>query len=294
MDVSHIKLSQLRHFVTVADMRSVKQAAHKLGRTPPAISMSLKSLEATLGHPLFEGEDKSRPTPLGAFVYDLAKDEIERHDKNMRTVMAMARNEIGQVDIAAVPSFANRRLPGLIAAFATRHPGVRISVRDDTADTVLALVERGAVDFGIASLDRPYPIVAFEPIESDPIGVVCSRNHPLASGNGKLRWSDLEGFPFIANGTCRLIDAPGFQPSLEAATLSVANTTSILAMVASGVGITTLPRLALPEPPGNIVFRHVAGRALVRRLGLISMNNRTLSPAGQAMYDLIRGADRAA
>ena len=107
-----IKLEYLRVFATVAETRALNEAADRLGRTPSAISMTLKQIEDALGGPLFEGERKVALTPLGAFALRHAQTAVAGHNAATAAIRRFARGEEGEVRIAAVPSAATRLLPG--------------------------------------------------------------------------------------------------------------------------------------------------------------------------------------
>ena len=120
INMLQLKQSHLRFFIAVAELRSVSLAARKLHRSPSAVSMTITNLEAQLGRDLFEAEGKSRLTPFGQYVFDVASEQIGRFDRTADGIFAFSRNEIGRVDIASVPSFATHYLPGLLAGFIER------------------------------------------------------------------------------------------------------------------------------------------------------------------------------
>ena len=248
------KLNHLRSFVIVAETGSISIAAQKLHRSPSAISMTLSNLETEFGRKLFEAEGKSRLTPFGSYVYEIAGEQIKRFDKAIDSIETYARNDYGSLDIAAVPSFATRYLPALLGEFVQRHPLISLSIRDDSSHQVNKLVDSGDIDVGIASLRGDFPAVSCQPLLTDPIGVVCGRSHALANLGRPLVWQDLSGEAFIANGTCHYIKDDDFQKIVENAEIDVQNTTSLLALVAAGAGVTTLPRLAVPAGREDVVF----------------------------------------
>lgn len=282
-----IKLHQLRCFVAVAEAGSIRHAAPRLGRSSGAVSMTLRQLDELLEKPLFEPGGKSILTPIGGYLLQVAKEEIERHDRAIRSVLAIARNELGDIRIAAVPSFASRYLPGLVGAYASKFPGVSITIFDDNAESILRQVENGGIDFGIAGLAGDSNTVRFSPLLEDKLGLVCCRDHDLASLDRPLEWSDVAGHPFIANGTCALIGDPAFAPILESARFVVQNTISLLALVAGGIGVTTLPGLAVPDGDDGIVFRPLPAPGTRRRIGIISPVDRTLPPAAEAFRSAV-------
>ena len=287
INMLQLKQSHLRFFIAVAELRSVSLAARKLHRSPSAVSMTITNLEAQLGRDLFEAEGKSRLTPFGQYVFDVASEQIGRFDRTADGIFAFSRNEIGRVDIASVPSFATHYLPGLLAGFIELYPQVSLSIRDDSSARINHLVARGEIDVGIASPGDGTETVRYRELMTDEIGVVCSRSHPLASLDRPLVWNDLESHTFIENGTCELIIAEEFRELLDGAEIKVENTTSLLALVAAGVGITTLPRLAVRGEHDEVVFLSLGYDDMQRGIGIITPSDRTLAPAAMAFVQSV-------
>ena len=283
-----LKLTHLRCFATVAESGSITTAAKRLHRSPSAISMTLSNLEAEFGRHLFESEGKSRLTPFGEYVYDIASEQINRFDRATDIIKAYARNDFGRVDIATVPSFATHYLPSLLSSFNQRYPQITLTIRDDSSSHINRLIMQGEIDIGIASpITEDNEQVNYQPVMTDPLGVVCSKTHALAQLQRPLLWEDLKDQTFIANGTCNRIKDPEFQAIVAAADIDVQNTTSILAMVSANLGVTTLPRLAIPEERTDVVFLNTAYADLQRSICLLTPADRSLSPATAAFVDMV-------
>jgi DNA-binding transcriptional LysR family regulator len=284
------KQSHLRCFVTVAETGSISAAAARLHRTPSAISMTISGLEAQFGRPLFEAGSKNRLTPFGAYVFETSREQLKQFTRSMESIEAYARNDFGRVDIAAVPSIATVYLPGILADFVGRYPHVVLSIRDDSSARINKLVEQGRIDVGIASLSEDSINLAFKPLLSDPLGVVCSHSHQLNRLKRRLSWSDLQGHRFIANGTCGMIRAAQFRSLLAESEMDVQNTTSLLALVAAGLGITTLPRLAITAQREDVAFKATRYARLERTIGVVTSKNRSLAPAAAAFVEAVATA----
>lgn len=282
------KLNHLRCFVTVAETRSVTAAAKQLHRSPSAISMTLTNLESEFGRPLFEADGKSRLTPFGDYVFGVANEQLNRFTRAIDSVQAYANNGFGRVDIATVPSFASHYLPSLLADFNQQFPQITLAIRDDNSARINHLVMQGEIDVGIASpLLEDHERVNYQTLLTDPIGVICSPNHALAKLKHPLTWEDIREQTFIANGTCNRIDDPQFKEIVAAAEIDVQNTTSILAMVSANIGVTTLPRLAIPENRKDVVFLPTAYDHLVRSVCILTPADRTLSPASESFVNMV-------
>jgi DNA-binding transcriptional LysR family regulator len=282
-----IKQEHLRCFVAVAELGSISAAEKRLFRSPSAVSMTTTNLENKFGHPLFESDSKSKLTPFGTYVFEVASEQIKRYDVSIASMHAYARNGFGRVDIAAVPSFATCYLPSLLTEFIASHPNITVSIRDDSSTHIYSLIEKGDVDIGIVSPREEFGAVKCQSLLTDPIGVVCNRSHPLTLLNRPLTWSDIRHKTFIANGTCMHIQTEIFQSIVGSAEINVQNTTSLLAMIAEGVGITTLPRLAVPADRKDVVFLALKYKDLNRTIGIITPTDRSLSPAASAFVETV-------
>ena len=287
-----IKIEMLRCFAAVARSGNLADAAETLGRTPSAVSMMLKQFEAHLGAPLFESERKSKLTALGAFTLGEALRELDHFERSIASIENFARSKSGFVRIAAVPSVAEAILPEVTRGFLRDRPGVRIDIRDMDSAGVLRELERERVDLGLATGAGAGPGIVREALFSDAFGVVCRADHPLAAEQHPLAWDRLAAWPFLANRLCGQIGDEAFQRIFAASQLMVRNTTSLLAMVRAGVGVTLLPRLVVQSAERELVFRPVADPEARRRIDILSRAHTELSPAAQNFVGSIRRVAR--
>lgn len=283
-----IKIEMLRCFAAVAESGNLADAADKLGRTPSAVSMMLKQFEDHLGAPLFESERKSRLTALGTFTLDQAMRQLDHFERTLIAIEHFSRAKAGFVRIAAVPSVAEAILPEVVREFLRDHPGVQIDIRDMDSATVLRELEKERVDLGIATAIGAGAEITREELYTDAFGIICPADHPLADTDSPLEWSALEPWPFIGNGICRHIADERFQQAFAGSQLMVRNTTSLLALVRAGVGVTVLPRLAVERAGSSLRFLPVVDPAARRRIDLLRPAHHALSPAAGAFEDAIR------
>jgi DNA-binding transcriptional LysR family regulator len=281
-----IKTEMLRVFVEVARAGNLVAAADALGRAPSAVSMTLKQLEAHLGQPLFESERKSRLTALGSFTLEMASRELAHFDRTVAALNDFARARTGEVRLAAVPSFAMSVLPQLVSEFNAASATIRLDIHDMDSASILRELDRERIDLGIVSDAREGPELRRLRLASDPFGVVMRADHILAQGR-RLAWRDLRGAELIANPLCEHIDASELQAALSRAPLRVHNTTTLLAMVRAGLGVTVLPKLVCRQADAEIVFREFADPVAPRHIDLISRARDTPSPATAAFADFV-------
>ncbi len=238
-----IKIEMLRYFVEVAKTGNLSQAAARLGRTPSAISMMLKQLEEHLEAPLFETDRKSKLTLLGEFVLKESIRDLEQLDRTFTSIQQFARTPSGLIRIAAVPSASTNILPALIAQFQTDYPSVSIDLSDADSVSVLAALTEQNVDFGIISNHSDLNTRGLEGhvIAQDRYGILYSKEDPLPDN---ADWNCLLDRPFVSNHLCENNTIPQLRIAVKNSTLRARNTSSIEALIKTGLGVTVLPELA--------------------------------------------------
>ncbi len=282
-----MKIQALRTFVAVARTGSLAAAAEKLNRAPSAVSMTLRQIEEQFGQALFVGERKSQLTPFGAHLLDQAEREIVRFDRTVGEIQDFAAGRAGEVRIASVPSYSVAVMPDLLRSFVKAHPGIRLNLRDLDSETIRRELERERIDIGIVSESRPFPGVQSIPMGSDSYGVLMNGDHPLAAFSSVSPAQVAEVDNFIANPLCERLDIPEVQKALGRARLRIQNTTTLVAMARTGIGITILPELVGSSGMSGIAFRPLDDPAPRRRIDLIHWIDYPQSPAVAVFVDFV-------
>jgi DNA-binding transcriptional LysR family regulator len=276
-----LRLEALRAFVEVAEHGNIKDASERLYRTPSALSMTLKQIEDRISCPLFETDRKSTLTEMGRFLYDQSVVLLRDYDRAMERIEAQSRARSGRLRIASVPSVATTLLPRFLQEFMASRPDLDIDLVDTDSTDVRHLVETGQVDFGIAGLPPDLPGLASEPIFRDPLKLVCRSDSELATQEGDLDWSDLDGPTLIVNEAARNLPSPAFQRLALQARFSVRNVASLVAMVQAGMGVTLLPSLATVNLPAALTARPLKDPACMRTVSLHWRIGKVPSPVTQ-------------
>jgi DNA-binding transcriptional LysR family regulator len=282
-----LKIQQLRYVVAAVESGGFKAAADRLHRTQPAISLGIKELESRFGQPLFEKQGQGRLTPFGSQCLPRFRELLAQHDRISRELDDMANQRIGRVELATVPSVAQRYMPAVLNKFLRTHPDVELSLHDGPAELVAEMVQAGSVDFGVGALWAVTPELTYEPLLEDDIGVVCHQSHRFADAQS-LVWRDLAGQSMISNGTSRLLLGTPAEGLLSESRLYISDMISILAMLQTGTTYTTLPRLAFEEWDTALRFIPLTEPLITRSVGLITRPNVTLSPVAAHALHLVR------
>lgn len=149
-----VKVEAMRTLVAVVEAGSIAPAARHLGRTPAAVSMTLKQIETDVGGALFDANRKSRLTPLGVVVLRNARRAVDAHDAAVNDIGQYARGKKGSIKIASTPSIARRVLPFVMTRLLADRPELHVEIRDVDLLTVAELTAAGTVDLGIGSPRR--------------------------------------------------------------------------------------------------------------------------------------------
>ena len=282
-----VTLAMMRTFVSVAENGSIMLASEQLARTPSAVSMALKQLEIEIGSPLFQGGRKGNLTPTGLFALEQTRNLIDQCDEIFASIKSFARNEIGYLSLACVPSVAEQVLPSVIKTFNKQSPKVEIDIRDADSRSVINAVHTGRVQFGMSSLAKSLPDMEFIPLFEDSLGLVCSREEVSALKGKNLSARLLKKKKLLANSITQSLRQQNFLDDMPESSITAHNVTSVLALVKAGVGVTILPRLSVPSRDPVLDFIPL-DRPLMRQVGLVQLKNSTLSPAAIALIGLIK------
>ncbi|WP_276121744.1 LysR family transcriptional regulator [Pararhizobium qamdonense] len=277
-----IKLEALRVFVVVAEAGNIKDAAEIVGRTPSAVSMTLKQLEDELGGPLFQTDRKNSLTALGSILFDTAHLQLKSFDRGIRTVRAFAKSRIGSLTIASVPSVAAHLLPILLQKFLEDRPQVQVELFDMDSAQVRQMVETGTADIGFSGEPRISGSIGFTPLFKDRYKLLCSEKSGLTSLPRSILWDDLAHENLILNGSSEQIRAEAYIDIASRSLMTVHNTTSLFALVKASLGVTILPALSAFHTPDGISVLDIAETRNERVVGMLERKDGIKSPVAEA------------
>lgn len=154
-------LHQLRTFLAVASLGSVRAAAEQLVVSQPAVSGAVAALERELGVNLVEREGRGlRITPTGAAFAAAVGAGLQQVDRAVRLARSVEEPGRGPVRIAAIATAAERLVLDLLAEFRTRYPHAEVSVQVGNRATVWDALRDLDADLVVAG--RPPSSVAAE------------------------------------------------------------------------------------------------------------------------------------
>lgn len=193
-----MELRQLRHFLEIYRRASFGQAAEALGLTQPALSKSIRNLEQELRVPLLERLPTGvAPTAYGRILAEyaaLVENELRRARAEIESMRGTGK---GMVSVGGGTSTLRYLVPPAAAAFAERHPDVRLRLVDGVRDELIPQLRRGDIDVAVFSaVEGPLPDLTCETLMDDELAVVAWRRHPLVERRG-LGWADLVPYLWV-------------------------------------------------------------------------------------------------
>ncbi|HSJ94802.1 MAG TPA: LysR family transcriptional regulator, partial [Gaiellaceae bacterium] len=158
-----LDVRRMRVLLEVANRGSISAAAQALSFTPSAVSQQLATLERETGVALVERGPRSvRLTEAGRALAGHAEDVLARLQAAETDLQALAGLRRGNVRVASFPTAYATIMPGAIASFRARHPGVELHLTEADPRAGLARVKAGELD---VALVYEYDFVPLPPQE---------------------------------------------------------------------------------------------------------------------------------
>lgn len=282
---------QLAAVLAIAEYRSFIAAAAHLGISQPALTLTIKRLEQTLGLPLFLRTTRQVTiTAAGREFVAMAERVFNDLKLSMRSLRELTEQQRGQV---IVTSLIPVSMSGVIAEYGRRFPRIEIQLREGFQDDVRDDVRSGLADFGIGDIGDLPDSHLTESLGVEELWVVLRDDHPLARLRqiefGALKDVALVSFR-VGSTTRRLIDAAATAAGFTLRhVVTVGLPLTLMNLVGCGVGVAVGP--ARPWPPGgrpNLVSRPLVRPRLSSEIGIMRLRDRELSSAAAGLLALAR------
>lgn len=288
-----LNLQQLAAFAQVAQTLSFRAAAEHLHVSQPALSRTIRLAEETLGAPLFDRTTRHvELSAAGRELLPIARRILYEFDDAFSELAQFLEGRSGHITVAALPSVSVGILPRAIAAFRDTHPTVTFSLTEAAAQPLLEKIADGSVDFGISVQPPVDGRFRYTHLLDDAFVLICRRDDPLA-GQSVAHWSVFTERPYLASSERSsirpLIDAALARRNIDVTPkLFYPSIAAAGALVAAGLGITAVPRLALSALDSrDLAIVPLHRSRLSRRIGIITRHGRSLSKVCQSFMDTI-------
>jgi DNA-binding transcriptional LysR family regulator len=240
-----LDVTRLRVIDAVARHGSLTAAARELHYSQPSVTHHLARLEAETGAQLLQRVGRGvRLTPAGQLLADRAAEIIGRIDAVDAELSAHVGLTAGRVRLAGFSSAIASLVPLAVAALAGRHPDLQISLTDTHPPDALELLRTGKVDVAIIfRYDETEPEpggVRLHHLLDDPVYLLSARRGRKLAALRDATW--IAGCDRCRSHLLSLCSDAGFEPRIG---YTSDDMVVMQALVAAGLGVATLPGLAL-------------------------------------------------
>jgi LysR family hydrogen peroxide-inducible transcriptional activator len=284
-----MELQQLRYVSAIAETGSFSRAAERCQVAQPSLSQQVLKLEDDLGAKLFDRLGRSvRLTEAGRAFLPHARSILSQVEAAKSSVADHCEDVRGSVAVGVIPTIAPYMMPRYTTAFAKRYPEAKLRIVEETTPVLVESLRDLSIDLAILALPLRHKDLELIPLRTEPLFVVLPRNHPRA-GAEVLALKDIRGESFVM-----LRDGHCFR-DLSITTCIRARITpriafesdqfsSLFAMVAAGVGISLVPKMAIDRNAGCRYVRLSDARAM-RTIVAATLRGRSFNRVQQAFLD---------
>ncbi len=285
----------LESFAMVAEERHFGRAAERLHIGQSPLSQQIRRLEREVGTPLFTRTTRHvELTEAGKVLQARARTLL--HDLATATGDARraADGELGRIAIGFTGSATFSIMPALASWLRERLPAVTLDLRGELLTPAqVARLSSGALDVGLLRPPVRVPELDVEIVAREPLLAVLPAAHPLCA-QPEIRVADLADIPFVAYPSAarsvlhesveKICTEHGFHPRVQ---LEVAETATLVAFVAAGIGVSLVPAAVANLAINGAVYRPLADTDITVELALAWRRDDTSSVVIRAL-ELIR------
>lgn len=293
-------IQALKAFIAVAELNSFSLAAEQLYLTQPAISKRIKSLEDQLGNPLFDRHNRSLSlTNTGHSLLPKARDIVQLVNDTQLSMLNMNHKVEGRLQLGTSHHIGLHRLPPYLKSFVNLYPQAELDLSFMNSESALQAITQRQVELALTTLEvsnvkhQHYEGIVTEQIWVDEMIFVCAKEHPLTNLH-QIKLSDLSKYPAILpeenTFTFKLLATQFRKHNLPLNTSMPTNYLETIKMLVSvGLGWSLLPSSMIDnKEESGLTPINVDHVKLTRPLGLLYLQDRTLSNAAKAFIHMIK------
>ena len=289
----NITLKQLEAFVTVAKKGSFAEACEQLHISQPALSISIKKLEESLGGKLFQRTTRAiHLSPEGRDFLAHAERlliDTENAIDDVRNKFLLSK---GSLNIAVMPSFAAASLSQYLVKFKQYHPDINIKVSDIVAEDAIEMVRAGRAELAITFDPGVHEDLNFHSLFEDKFIAAVPADNKLFQGD-KIGWKELCLQPFIAlqkpSSIRYLIENGVARHDIEInVEIEVNQLLTIIKFVSQGMGVSVLPSLFASQfSESGVKFKPLTDFNISRNIGIVTHKRKAISSAAAKFIKLV-------
>ncbi|MDE0453113.1 MAG: LysR substrate-binding domain-containing protein [Gammaproteobacteria bacterium] len=243
-------MKQLQYLVALTDTQHFGRAAQRCYITQSTLSAGIRDLESVLGIPIAERSNRHvLITRVGRQIAERARALLRDAEEVMEVARAGRSPMTGEMRLGVIPTIGPFLLPQVLPVLRDRFPELTIYLREEQTAPLLARLEEGELDAALIALPYETEDFSIDVILKDEFLFACHRTHALASADEvSLDALADEQLMLLAEGHClrgHTLDACGVGDTKARAQFEASSLYTLVQMVAAGIGVTLIPRLAV-------------------------------------------------
>ena len=194
-------LVQLRHLLSLAQTGSFSKSANAQFLTQPALSRSIRALEAELGQPLFDRIGRrSEVTPFGREVIARAGQLVGAADDLRESAAQMALGNVGALRLGLGSGPGAMLMTPLLMHMAKHHPQLRLEISRGRTDLLERSLRERAIDALVVDARSLAPAPDLRGTETYELrgAFLCRRGHPLTRKRAGVSFEQLRAYPIAS------------------------------------------------------------------------------------------------
>lgn len=266
----------MRYFVAVAEERSFSRAAERLHISQPPLSQQIKALEDELNAQLFRRLPRGVAlTGAGAAWLKSCRAILTQVRIAAQETSQIAAGMLGTVRMGTVSSALAHLVPCILAQVGQSMPGTKVELTEMSSREQTLAVLRDELDIGLVHTPIDTADLRTRQVLREPFYAAVPSGHRL-TGRKAIAVADLASEEFVffprslASGLfdkmVSLCVSAGFSPKIHH---TARHQSTILQMVAMGLGVTIVPRSLQRIYKGSAVFLPFSGAPHYLELSLI-------------------------
>jgi len=262
-------LRQLQYLKLLAEHGGFGKAAEAAHVTQPTLSSGIQELERALGASVV---DRARSgvilTAVGEEALRRATVILNETEELVEAAKNAGQPLAGRFRLGVIPTIAPFLLPRALPLLRDRFPKLRLFLREDLTQRLIAALKAGQLDAALIALPFDMAGLNWAHVSDDELLAAMPANHPLArEKSASIAALEREELILLEDGHClreHALAACGLKPQKSLSgeeSFAATSLPTLVQMVSSGLGMTFLPAMAVDAGltnPASVAVRPIA------------------------------------
>jgi DNA-binding transcriptional LysR family regulator len=302
-----LDIREIHHVTAIGRFRSFARAAESLDISQPALSKSIREIEASLGVRLFERSRRGvSPTAFGEIILSASGPLLRSVDEVLAEIRRVKGLEEGTLRIGAGSFALEMSVSEAVTRMAARHPSLHLRLVLDDWESLTRKVVAGSLDVAVAEVTaaEQESQLSVERLGEHGGFFYCRSGHPLLSRN-PITFENISGFPLAMSPLPGRV-APFFERIGAAGRVDPASGHFLPAITLDSVALmkrAVRETDAISWAPERLVAQELADGSFVTlpfappwarlNYGTFRRSDRPVTPALDMFFAELRGVEKA-